>query len=411
MSETFDLAVVGGGCAGLAVAREAATRGLSCVLIDHAPLASFSSVRNQGWLHSGALYIVSESSEAELFAADFAASGTLIRSLARTTGVDFVGQQNGLMVFESDADLNRSEALLAAARFRYRRVPRAEVFRLEPNLYPNPRLVGGIITDDTTVDTPRFLSALAGEATARGCHFYSATESRLDNLEFRQLDGVWEIRDGGTSLHAANVVLASGPLLPNLMAKAFGVVVNAEIKKCLVLALGQAVTSRLVMVRVPSTGLMNIAPYNGGTTVNLGRQDQPAASSDDVHIADQLVGDLLYQLEDWLPGIAAHIPLAARLYACQKLVFPNSAEFSRKPYVHAVAPSVTAFYPGKFTLCLVGASRLLDQLGIASLHGRGILSSAGPIGAVLHPGRDERYASVRLVQGAIAGTLQLEPQG
>ena len=52
----FDVVIVGAGAAGLWTANSLVAAGAR-VLVVHAPhVEGYSSTRNQGWLHSGALY-------------------------------------------------------------------------------------------------------------------------------------------------------------------------------------------------------------------------------------------------------------------------------------------------------------------------------------------------------------------
>src|SRR2546426_5331695 len=55
--ETFDLAVIGGGINGAAVARDAAMRGLKVALFDKSDFASATSSRSSKLIHGGLRYL------------------------------------------------------------------------------------------------------------------------------------------------------------------------------------------------------------------------------------------------------------------------------------------------------------------------------------------------------------------
>src|SRR5512140_3379184 len=57
MAGEVDLAVIGGGITGCAVARDAAARGLSVLLLERADLASGTSGRSTKLLHGGLRYL------------------------------------------------------------------------------------------------------------------------------------------------------------------------------------------------------------------------------------------------------------------------------------------------------------------------------------------------------------------
>src|SRR6266446_2590859 len=56
-SETFDIAVIGGGINGAAVARDAAMRGLRVALIDRGDFAGQTSSRSSKLIHGGLRYL------------------------------------------------------------------------------------------------------------------------------------------------------------------------------------------------------------------------------------------------------------------------------------------------------------------------------------------------------------------
>src|SRR5579863_10698192 len=56
-SETFDIAVIGGGINGAAIARDAAMRGLNVALIERGDFASATSSRSSKLIHGGLRYL------------------------------------------------------------------------------------------------------------------------------------------------------------------------------------------------------------------------------------------------------------------------------------------------------------------------------------------------------------------
>ncbi|HEX9410754.1 MAG TPA: FAD-dependent oxidoreductase, partial [Actinomycetota bacterium] len=60
-----DVLVIGGGSTGVGVARDAAMRGFSTVLVDRGDLATGTTGRFHGLLHSGGRYVVKDPKAAE----------------------------------------------------------------------------------------------------------------------------------------------------------------------------------------------------------------------------------------------------------------------------------------------------------------------------------------------------------
>src|SRR5271163_1814145 len=56
-AETFDLAVIGGGINGAAIARDAALRGLSVALVDRGDFAGATSSHSSKLIHGGLRYL------------------------------------------------------------------------------------------------------------------------------------------------------------------------------------------------------------------------------------------------------------------------------------------------------------------------------------------------------------------
>jgi len=55
-----DVIIIGGGATGAGIARDISIRGLKCVLIEKNDIASGTTGRNHGLLHSGARYAVKD---------------------------------------------------------------------------------------------------------------------------------------------------------------------------------------------------------------------------------------------------------------------------------------------------------------------------------------------------------------
>jgi glycine oxidase len=209
MTGRADVAVIGGGVIGLAVAWRTAQRGLSVAVIDPSPGSGASAVA------AGMLAPVTELHYAEralldLTLASAEAYPEFVAELERETGLDVGYRQCGtvsvgwmgadLAALRDLAEFQRSLGL--AVEF----LTAAELRRLEPLLAPG--LPGGVfVRGDHQVDPPRLVAALHAAALAVGVEFVAQPAAALA----RNGDAVTgACLPGGTTLSAAQTVLATG---------------------------------------------------------------------------------------------------------------------------------------------------------------------------------------------------------
>jgi glycine oxidase len=208
---SFDVAVAGGGVAGLAVAWRARARGLGVCVLDRGDLGGGAS-----HVAAGMLAPVAEADPGELELLrlglrsaerwpDFAAE------LRELTGVDVGHRACGTLVVARDRDeaeaLGRELSLRARLGVRAERLLPSAARRLEPALAPTVRLALEA-PDDHAVDPRQLTAALAlaaervgavlrpGAAVARVVH----DGARVQGLELA----------GGERVAAARVVVAAG---------------------------------------------------------------------------------------------------------------------------------------------------------------------------------------------------------
>lgn len=144
-SMSADVVVVGGGATGVGIARDAAMRGLSVILLERADLAQGTSGRFHGLLHSGGRYVVSDPQSATECAQENA-----IVSRIHASAVEKVG---GLFVVTPDDDLAFSEQFIAGARatgVSAEEISLTEALRLEPRV--NPGIKRAFRVHDGAVD-------------------------------------------------------------------------------------------------------------------------------------------------------------------------------------------------------------------------------------------------------------------
>jgi glycerol-3-phosphate dehydrogenase len=112
---SFDIIALGAGVAGIAVARAARKAGCTCVLIDVQPFKGFASVRNQGWLHSGALYAVGDYAKAGELVETCKRGSQRIIEIDRELGLGALSSTPGLMVGTNTRRTHRGAVTADAA--------------------------------------------------------------------------------------------------------------------------------------------------------------------------------------------------------------------------------------------------------------------------------------------------------
>ncbi|WP_067782126.1 anaerobic glycerol-3-phosphate dehydrogenase subunit GlpA [Actinomyces vulturis] len=156
-----DVVVVGGGATGVGVARDAAMRGLSVILLERADLGQGTSGRFHGLLHSGGRYVVSDPESARECAEENIVVGKIHASAVERTG--------GLFVVGPDDDPAYSDGFLKAAAetgVRAEEISVGAALAMEPRL--NPRIKRAFAVDDASVDGWTMIWGAARSARAYG---------------------------------------------------------------------------------------------------------------------------------------------------------------------------------------------------------------------------------------------------
>jgi len=214
-TQTVDVAVVGGGVIGLAVAWRARTLGLSVVLLERARLAAAASRVAAGMLAPVSEVEFGEAGRRLLelgLASAERWSGWAAR-LTEASGQALSVRQSGTLVVARDRDeaeaLEREIVLCGALGLRTRRLRGSQARELEPALAPTVRLALEA-PDDHSVDPRVVCAALASAAERAGARLRegACVERLLIGDRDRRVQGV--VLAGGEHLRARSVVLAAG---------------------------------------------------------------------------------------------------------------------------------------------------------------------------------------------------------
>lgn len=222
--ERWDVAVVGGGVAGLSVAFSALRRGLRTVVLERGEPGGATSGVAAGMLAPTAEAARGEEALLELNLASAELYPGWCRELVRASG----GRDPGLLrcgslMVARDRDeaeaLERELEMRRALGLRAERLRPSEARRREPGLAPTLRLALDV-PDDHAVD-PRRLTAVLAEAVSRAGVVRARTEVGELLVSGGRVEGV--ALASGEELLAERTVVAAGPwsgVLPGLPAEA-----------------------------------------------------------------------------------------------------------------------------------------------------------------------------------------------
>lgn len=210
---SFDVAVVGAGVIGLAVAWRAARRGMNVVVLEREARAGAGTSN----VAAGMLAPISEALAAEqplmrLGLASVAAYPGFVAELGESTGMDTGYLRCGTLLVARDRDeaesldreLHLRETLgLAAGRLRS-----SEARRLEPALAPTLRLALDV-PDDHAIDPRKLAAALASALERAGGELRTGSDVDSVTVAGDRVTGVRMARTG-EHVGAEQIVLATG---------------------------------------------------------------------------------------------------------------------------------------------------------------------------------------------------------
>lgn len=237
------------------------------------------------------------------------------------------------------------------------RVYRRGIELLEPILSGSPLNIG-LATPDIPFDASRLLRTLAEIAVSLGLRIFPC-EQDLCELRFLATEsGQPFVQGKGLRVHAKVIVVASGalggkPWLPWPDQP-------PRVQCGVVAVVHQRLCQRLLVVRTQSSQLMNLVPFSGGTTINLGARDRSEDCDSELKDSDC---DLIAQSLSACCPTLTFKKLRTHFYVCHKVGYAGAVPQNPRHYFWVpVKPNLFYFYPGKFTLALAAAKRFVTEL-------------------------------------------------
>jgi glycine oxidase len=207
-----EVAVIGGGVIGLAIAWRARQRGLSTVVLERDRVGHGTSYVAAGMLAPNAEATPAEEPLLELGLRSAEAYPAFAQALREAAGLDDVGLTTcGTLMVARDPD--EAEALERSLRLRQRyglavqRLRASEARRLEPGLAPALRLALDV-PDDHAIDPRRLTAALAAAVRRAGGEIRELTSVSGLDVDDGVVAGVRLV--DGSRVRAPHVVIAAG---------------------------------------------------------------------------------------------------------------------------------------------------------------------------------------------------------
>jgi glycerol-3-phosphate dehydrogenase len=163
--------IIGAGFTGCATAHDLALRGCKVTVIERGEIASGTSGRTHGLLHSGGRYCVTDQ-EAAIECID---ENILLRQISH----QFIEFNGGLFIALTEEDLafaSSFEAGANACHIPIERLTPAQALKLEPGI--NPNLLLAYTVPDGSFDPLRLALAFAATAKHNGAQFFPFHEAR-----------------------------------------------------------------------------------------------------------------------------------------------------------------------------------------------------------------------------------------
>jgi len=281
----FDVIVIGGGATGVFTALDLTLRGLSVALVERDTLASGTSGKFHGMLHSGARYAVNDPESAkECIEENFILSKIAPHAIVDTGGL-FVA------ITESDLDYqDKLEKGLKSVGIPFKEIPLEDVLKMEPNL--NPSIKSSLWVPDKVIYAHDLIFSAALTASMHGARFFTFREA-VDFLKNgSEIEGIRvfnKIKNRTEVLKGEIIINAAGPWAGEI-AKLAGV----EVEIMPTAGAMGVVPARLVnhvinRMRPPSDGDI-LVPYSynisimGTTATIIDDPDNIAISKEDLDL-------------------------------------------------------------------------------------------------------------------------------
>lgn len=163
-----DVVIIGGGATGTGIMRDCALRGIQCLLLEQGDIASGTTGRNHGLLHSGARYAVTDPHSAK----ECIQENRILKNIARHC----VEDTSGLFITLPEDDIQFQQQFITAcseAGIETEQLTTKQALNIEANA--NPNMLGAVKVPDGTLDPFRLCASNVLDAKEHGAKLFTHT--------------------------------------------------------------------------------------------------------------------------------------------------------------------------------------------------------------------------------------------
>lgn len=242
MDKSPHVNVIGAGFTGCAVAYDLAQRGFRVDVFERGDIASGTSGRTHGLLHSGGRYCVTDKEAA----VECIQENRILIKIAKQC----IESNGGLFVALNESDMeygNRFEQGAQQCGIPIEKLSPRALLKIEPNL--NPGILGGYIVPDAAFDPLRLAMAFAASAVKLGARFHTyheVTGFQIDGQSTLTGVKVVDRHTGIESIHFADLTISATGAWAGIITRLVGVEVPVIPTPGIMVAYDQRLTERVI---------------------------------------------------------------------------------------------------------------------------------------------------------------------
>jgi len=322
MTNKVQVVVIGGGATGTGILRDLALRGIDSLLVEQNDLATGTSGRFHGLLHSGARYVVKDLHSAE----ECIQENLILKQIAP----DCIEDTGGMFIATKNDDLSYVDQWLEGCRkagISTREVSSKELLVEEPAL--NPDVVKAYFVPDAAVDGFTLAAANVLAATKIGAQVKTYTKVVGFKLEQNKVRGVYlkNRRTGKEELVECDYVINAGGAWAGQIAALAGQNINVTPDKGVLVIFNHRITNRVLNhLRPPGDG--DIFVPHGSVTV-FGTTSRTTNNPDDNEATREEVLELLEEGTNLIPDLK-NMRLIRAFAGVRPLYQPEGGEVGRE---------------------------------------------------------------------------------
>lgn len=312
-----DVLVVGGGSTGAGVAWDSALRGLHVTLVDRQDLATGTTGRFHGLLHSGGRYVVKDPDSAR----ECAAENRILRRVA----ADCIEDTGGMFVTTPLDDPLYADRFIGAcgpAGVTVEEISVGEALRREPLL--NPGISRAFVVEDASVDAWKTVWALVRGAEERGARILPYHQVVRFQLRSGTVEGavLLDLRSGEEKFVRARCTVNATGAWSGQVAGMAGCEVGVVPGKGVMVAMNHRLTNTVVnRCTMPGDGDI-IVPIR--TVSVIGTTDRPVSDPDGLEATPEELHQMMEAGEALVPGFSRQ--RALRIWAGARPLFPKAGK-------------------------------------------------------------------------------------